>query len=95
MKVDTFELFVTVVAVDVDESGKEVEMEAATFSTDDNCGFVCAADKDEDDEFVATINDDDENEPLISFSLDVVSLFEFEDEMILFCRFLVILANCM
>lgn len=91
MKVDnTFELFDIIVAAVV--VGVNEEVEAAILS-----GLFCApTDKDEDDvedEFVATFNEGGENEPLFSFSLDVVSLFEFDDdEMILFCRFLVILA---
>lgn len=96
MKVDnTFELFDTVVAAVVD--GVDEEVEAAILSTDIG-GLFVTPDMDEDDvgeEFVATFNEGGENEPLFSFSLDVVSLFEFDDddEMILFCRFLVSLAN--
>lgn len=93
MKVDTtFKLLEMVVADTVDADEEEVEMDAATFSTDDNCGFICAGDIDVDvgDEFGATFKDDGD---LFSFSFDVVSLFEIDDEMILFCRFLVILAN--
>lgn len=81
MKVDTFALFGTPLAVVVDD-------EDAFLSTDEICVFelACALD-DEGDE---TFRGDDENEPLISFSFDVVSLCAFEfDEMILVCLFLV------
>lgn len=93
MKADTT-FFVPVDEVAVDCDAVEAEMEAATLSTDETCGLFWATDSDEEevgDEFVTTLSDDDENEPLFSFSLDVVSL---EDEMILLCRFLVTLAYC-
>lgn len=101
MKADTtFELFETdddddVTAV-VEGDDDDVDMEAAFFSTDDNGGLFCDEGEEFDDELVATLRefDGDEKEPLFSFSFDVVSLFEFDDEMILFCRFLVILAYC-
>lgn len=93
MKADTT-FFVPVDKVAVDCEAVVVEIEAATLSTDETCGLFCTTDIDDEevgDEFVTTLSDDDENEPLFSFSLDVVSL---EDEMILLCRFLVILAYC-
>jgi hypothetical protein len=86
MKVDTFALFEPPAAVVVDD-------EDAFLRTDEICVFelVCAVDDDDDE--LDTFKGDDENEPLISFSLDVVSCCAFGfDEMILVCRFLVILA---
>ena len=95
MNVDiTLELFDTVAAAETVDGVVE-EVEAATLSKD-ICALFGATVWDEEDvgdELVATFNEGGENEPLFSFSLDVVSLLELdEDEMILFCRFLVILA---
>jgi hypothetical protein len=87
MKADTT-FFAPVDAVAVDCDALEVEMEAAFLSTDETCGLFCATDRDDEevgDVFVTTLSDDVENEPLFS---------SFEDEMILFCRFLVTLAYC-
>lgn len=88
MKVDTFALFEPAVAVVVDD-------EDAFLSTDEICVFKLGCALDDDGDELDTFKGDDENEPLISFSLDVVSCCAFGfDEMILVCRFLVILAYC-
>lgn len=88
IKADTFALFELVAATVVDN-------EDAFLSTDEICVFelFCALDDDGDE--LDTLRGDDENEPLISFSFDVVSCCALEfDEVILVCRFLVILAYC-
>lgn len=87
MKVDTFALFELVAAVVVDD-------EEAFLSMDEICVFelFCALDDGGDE--LDTLRGDD-NEPFISFSFDVVSCCALEfDEVILVCRFLVILAYC-
>lgn len=83
---DTLALFETVAVV--------VDDEDAFLSTDEICVFKLGCALDDDGDELETFRGDDENDPLISFSLDVSCCALGFDEMILVCRFLVSLAYC-